>query len=193
MNKKFAAIGIATLVLASCMTSAQARVIGDPPIRPGMISTSSKNDAFIQKIVVETQLSARALTLSKNTKDLHNAINDLKQHVGKTWYVFSGSTPRGWDCSGLVLWTYQHLGFDLEHRATAQIESGRIVNKPKYGDLVGFRYTGGSKYYHVGIYLGNDLMLHSGGKPGDKTEVRSISGFAGKNSTVHYSRLIDTN
>lgn len=192
MNKKFAAIGLATLVFTSCMPSAQARVI-EKPINNIEVPASDIRSPFIQKIIDQKEFSVRALTLSENTKDLNSAMKKVKNHVNKTWYVFSGSTPSGWDCSGLVKWTYEHLGFDLYHGATRQIESGKIVSKPKYGDLVGFQYFGSSRYYHVGIYISDDLMLHSGGKKGDKTEFRSISDFAGNYSKVVYSRIIETN
>jgi len=191
MNKKIAAIGIVTLVLTSCMTSAQARVI-EMPINKIEITTAKSKSPFIQKIIAQKEFNTRALTLSKNTKDLNFAMNKLKQRIDKTWYVFSGSTPSGWDCSGLVLWTYGHLGFDLYHSATAQMEYGRQVKKPKYGDVVGFSYNGSSKFYHVGIYISDDLMIHAGGKKGDRTELKSISEFAGKHSKVAYTRLIDT-
>ncbi len=130
--------------------------------------------------------------LQQNLSDLTVAVENTKKYAGKTWYVFSGSTPQGWDCSGLVLWTYSHMGFDLYHSATAQMNSGYEVGEPKYGDIVGFKYHGASRFYHVGIYVSEDLMLHSGGKRGDKTELRSISNFAGDHSRVIYSRLVDT-
>jgi len=130
--------------------------------------------------------------LLQNLSDLTVAIENTEQYVGKTWYVFSGSTPSGWDCSGLVMWTYSHMGFDLYHSATAQMNSGYLIKEPKYGDIVGFKYNGASVYYHVGIYISEDVMLHSGGKRGDRTELRSISNFAGKHSSISYSRLVDT-
>jgi cell wall-associated NlpC family hydrolase len=73
------------------------------------------------------------------------------------------------------------------------MNSGHLVKHPKYGDIVGFKYPGASVYYHVGIYISDDTMLHSGGKRGDRTEFRSISNFAGNYSSVSYSRLVETN
>jgi cell wall-associated NlpC family hydrolase len=135
----------------------------------------------------------KAKEINKNTKDLRSAVSNAMFYIDKTWYVFSGSTPQGWDCSGLVMWTYAQLEIDLYHSATAQRDSGVLVSTPKFGDIVSFSWTGQQKSYHVGIYIDKDTMLHSGGKKGDKTELRSISGFAGKNSTVQYVRVIETN
>ena len=133
--------------------------------------------------------------LNENSKKINNVINELHSHVGKTWYVFSGSSPRGWDCSGLVRWTYAQIGIDLYHGATRQRNSGTIVAEPKAGDLVSFNYRGSIGAYHIGIYLSPDEMIHSGGKKGQRTEIISISDWAKDNnhSEVVYTRLIETN
>jgi cell wall-associated NlpC family hydrolase len=195
MNNKFATIATLALILTSCVTAATAQA-RTPEIASQsriMSDDGARLSPFMNKIVTDKQLNARTMTLSKNTKELNSAVYLTSRNVNKTWYVFSGSTPQGWDCSGLVKWTYDHLGFDLYHSATAQMNYGRIVKEPKYGDIVGFKYRGATVYYHVGIYISEDTMLHSGGKRGDKTEFRSISDFAGTYSSVSYSRLIETN
>jgi cell wall-associated NlpC family hydrolase len=101
----------------------------------------------------------------------------------------------GWDCSGLVRWTYGHLGINLRHSANTQRDSGTIVTEPKIGDIVSFNYRGSSSAYHSGIYLGPDEMIHSGGKPGDRTKIISISEWAedNNNSEIVYTRIIETN
>jgi cell wall-associated NlpC family hydrolase len=136
-----------------------------------------------------------AIVLNENTEKINNVINELHNHVGKTWYVFSGSSPRGWDCSGLVRWTYSNIGIDLYHGATTQRNSGTIVAEPKVGDLVSFNYRGSRGAYHIGIYLSPDEMIHSGGKKGQRTEIISISEWAKDNnhSEVVYTRIIETN
>jgi cell wall-associated NlpC family hydrolase len=194
MNNKFATIATLALILTSCVTAATAQA-RTPEISQSTFKShdGARLSPFINKIITDTQFNARALTLSKNTVDLHSAVYRTSKNINKTWYVFSGSTPQGWDCSGLVKWTYAHLGFDLYHSATAQMNSGNLIKEPKYGDIVGFKYRGASMYYHVGIYISDNLMIHSGGKKGDKTEFRSISDFAGTYSSVSYSRLVETN
>jgi cell wall-associated NlpC family hydrolase len=195
MNNKFATIATLALLLTSCVTSASAQA-ETPQITSQstfMSHDGARLSPFMNKVITDKQLNARTMTLSKNTKELHSAVYLTSQSVNKTWYVFSGSTPQGWDCSGLVKWTYAHLGFDLYHSATAQMNSGYSVRQPKYGDIVGFRYHGASSYYHVGIYISEDRMLHSGGKKGDKTEFRSISDFAGSYSAISYTRMVETN
>jgi cell wall-associated NlpC family hydrolase len=138
---------------------------------------------------------ARLEKVASDTKKLNETLILVKNQIGKTPWVFQGSSPRAWDCSGLVKWTYAQLGMDLYHSATWQRYLGEIVTEPKIGDLVSFNYKNYSSAYHIGIYIGPDEMLHSGGKPGDRTEIISIAEWAedNNNSDVVYTRLIETN
>lgn len=140
----------------------------------------------------KAQEEARQEALTLNTARLNEVVQSVTDRVGKTRYVFSGSTPRGWDCSGLVLWMYGELGVTLEHRASKQQSAGKAVEHPKLGDIIVFKYNGRDSSYHVGIYLYPDTMVHAGGGRGDTTQIVSISKFAGKHSEVTFRRIIDT-
>jgi cell wall-associated NlpC family hydrolase len=138
---------------------------------------------------------ARLKKIADDTATLNETLVLVKNQIGITRWVLGGSTPRAWDCSGLVTWTYNHLGIELRHSATTQRNSGTIVTEPKIGDLVSFNHRGWKNAYHIGIYLGPDQMIHSGGKPGDRTEIRSISDWSkvNGNSEVVYTRIVETN
>ena len=138
---------------------------------------------------------ARLEKIASDTKTLNETLVLVKNQIGKTPWVFQGSSPRAWDCSGMVRWTYAHLGLDLRHSASSQRLAGEVVTEPKIGDLVSFNYRSYGSAYHIGIYVGPDEMIHAGGKPGDRTEIRSISGWSkdNNNSEVTYTRLIETN
>ncbi|GAA3676309.1 hypothetical protein GCM10023081_13250 [Arthrobacter ginkgonis] len=71
-------------------------------------------------------------------------------------YVWGGSSPSGWDCSGFVQYVYGKAGISLPHNTTAIRTSGKFVrtSTPKVGDLV--YQNGGS---HVGIYIGDGKMI----------------------------------
>ena len=146
------------------------------------------------KAELEAEINRQA-KIKQDTENLNNTIELVKAQAGKTPWVFQGSSPRAWDCSGLVRWTYAQIGVDLYHSASTQRDSGTIVTEPKLGDLVSFNYRGWSRAYHIGIYLGPDQMVHSGGKPGDRTKIVSISEWAEDNnySEVVYTRIVETN
>jgi cell wall-associated NlpC family hydrolase len=153
-----------------------------------------KSDAEKKQDELEAEI-ARLEKVASDTKKLNETLVLVKKQIGKTPWVFSGSTPDAWDCSGLVMWTYSHLGVNLEHSATKQRLFGAIVTVPKIGDLVSFNYQSYGSAYHIGIYVGPDEMIHAGGKPGDRTEIVSIKRWAkgNGNSEVTYTRIIETN
>lgn len=149
-------------------------------------------------IIHEAELKAQAqavmlhqIRLQENTDKVNETINKLNTYVGKTWYVFSGNTPGGWDCSGLTMWFYEQLGITLEHRASKQQTAGTATSEPKPGDLVVFNYKGYKSAYHVGIYIGNGLMIHAP-KHGHLTRIENINDFAGNYSEVTYRTFIET-
>jgi cell wall-associated NlpC family hydrolase len=152
------------------------------------------SDAEKKQAELEAEI-ARLEKIASDTKTLNETLVLVKNQIGITPWVFQGSSTRSWDCSGLVKWTYAHLGLDLRHSASAQRLAGEIVTEPKIGDLVSFNYRSYGSAYHIGIYVGPDEMIHAGGKPGDRTEIRSISGWSKDNgkSEVTYTRLIETN
>lgn len=81
-------------------------------------------------------------------------------------YVSGGTTPRGFDCSGFAQYVFANLGIELNRPVAGQLENGVIIAKEdlQCGDLVFFQNTTGWGHFasHVGIYIGNGQMIHSG-------------------------------
>lgn len=129
--------------------------------------------------------------LHANYLKIQSAVAKVKKTAGKTWYVFSGTTPRGWDCSGLVRWTYEQMGVTLEHSATKQLYSGKHVKKPNVGDIVAFRHPGSSRSFHVGIYIGNGKVIHAY-YHGRSTVIQKVSDVQKENwgAKVTYVRIL---
>jgi cell wall-associated NlpC family hydrolase len=74
-------------------------------------------------------------------------------------YRWGGASPAsGFDCSGLVYWTYARLGIALPHSSYALYDQGRRISRSrmKAGDLLFFYGLG-----HVGIYIGRGRMVHA--------------------------------
>ncbi len=74
-------------------------------------------------------------------------------------YVWGGSGPNQFDCSGLVMWAFQQAGISLPHSSQALARGGQPVDQSQMqpGDLVTY-YSDAS---HVGIYIGNGMMVHA--------------------------------
>jgi cell wall-associated NlpC family hydrolase len=133
----------------------------------------------------------KASVAAENRRKLAAVVAKLERRIGKTWYVFSGSTPRGWDCSGMTRWAYQQLGVDIPHSATKQAGVGRKVTKPELGDIVLFGYKGSKSYYHAAMYVGSGVVIHAGFRRGTTTEKIPIWSPAFKGSRITFIRVID--
>ncbi|MDD3157511.1 NlpC/P60 family protein [Anaeromusa sp.] len=73
-------------------------------------------------------------------------------------YVFGGTTPYGFDCSGFTRYVFANAGIFLPRMADEQYDAGYSVSNPQPGDLVFFTtYTSGVS--HVGIYIGDDRFI----------------------------------
>jgi cell wall-associated NlpC family hydrolase len=126
----------------------------------------------------------------KNASKMKKVLTRLERTVGRTWYAFSGSTPAGWDCSGLVAWTYKQMGVRLPHSAAAQSVRGHFVNDPVPGDIVAYYYRGYSVASHTGIYIGDGKVIHAL-KPGTVTRVESAEdGVVSWSMYPRYVRII---
>ena len=111
---------------------------------------------------IDYQVPAEALTDS----EFAAIYKEAQKYVG-TPYVWGGSTPEtGFDCSGYVCWVYNQNGYDVG-RTTANglwNKSQHISEaEAKPGDLVFFEGTYDTPgKSHVGIYLGNGMMVSAG-------------------------------
>jgi cell wall-associated NlpC family hydrolase len=94
------------------------------------------------------------------------------RYVG-TPYVYGGTTPRGFDCSGYTRYVYARLGISLPRTANQQMLATERVSRSeaKPGDLVFF--VSGGRAYHNGIYAGNG-MLYDSPRSGKSVSKRAI-------------------
>lgn len=84
-------------------------------------------------------------------------------------YVHGGTTTRGFDCSGFTQYVFKKAGFDASRSLMLQMASGIIVAREdlQCGDLVIFSNTGGGGFAsHIGIYIGNNQIIHASSSRG---------------------------
>ena len=98
-------------------------------------------------------------------------ISYAKQFIGVR-YVWGGTSPNGFDCSGLVQYVYKHFGINLSRTTKTQINEGRSVgrNELQLGDLV-FPSSG-----HVTLYVGDGKVLHAP-QPGECVKISNLWSF----------------
>lgn len=101
------------------------------------------------------------------------AVNTARQYLGVP-YVWGGTTPRGFDCSGLVQYVYKQLGINISRTSYTQVNDGRAVAKDelKAGDLIFFANSKG--VHHVGIYIGDGQFIHAP-QTGDVVKIANLS------------------
>ena len=121
-----------------------------------------------------TQIAKATAVAKKAGKNYHLTEDDKKKLLdyakffkgGK--YVWGGTTPKGFDCSGYVQYLYKKHGINLPRTAWSQSKQGMPVTKNNLekGDLLFFLTDKkrGIPVTHVGIYIGNGEFIHAASK-----------------------------
>ena len=127
--------------------------------------TSSRETETSKNTTNETKKdeskSSTSNTKSTSTKG-EEIVAYAKTFLGKP-YVYGGSSPSGFDCSGFTSYVYKHFGYTLSRSAAGQASNGTKVEKSELqpGDLVIFKNNSLTKIGHVGIYIGDNKMIHA--------------------------------
>jgi cell wall-associated NlpC family hydrolase len=109
--------------------------------------------------------------------NVHGGVVGIAMRYLGVPYVWGGSTPRGFDCSGFVAYVFAQIGVSLPHSSYAMYGMGTPVSISQLqpGDLVFF--TGAS---HMGIYIGGGQFIHAP-HTGDVVKISSLSGYYSSN------------
>jgi peptidoglycan DL-endopeptidase LytE len=106
------------------------------------------------------------------SSDTNDLIGQAKSHLG-TPYVWGGSSPQGFDCSGFIYYVHNQTGKSINrYSSEGYYNRSYYIHTPKPGDLVFFENTYKKGISHMGIYLGNDQFIHAGD---NGVEITSLS------------------
>lgn len=145
--------------------------------------TKKKLDSAYQEAKSDFALLSAAQQSSMNEGDVTSvknagagaakkAIAFAMSQLGEP-YVYGGTGPDSWDCSGLVQKAYAAAGVSLPRVVGPQMAAGRSISAADLqpGDLVAY-----SSMSHIGIYLGGGKVIHAP-RPGKSVEITGLSGF----------------
>jgi len=99
-----------------------------------------------------------------NSKTKGEEIAEYAQKYVGYKYVLGGTSPKnGFDCSGLTYYVYKQFGYTISRSSRTQAKDGKEVSKDELqpGDLLIFKNQSLTAIGHVGIYIGNNKMVHA--------------------------------
>ena len=159
--------------------------VGD---KEGYISSSLLSDKRQETSRSMTKFREKTAEESNKTENTSNVASSgngssvvatANQDIGSR-YIYGGTAPSGFDCSGFTSYVYKKYGVSLSRTAAGQYSNGVAVSKGELqpGDLVMF---GKSGINHVGIYIGGGKMIHAANPSRGVTTDTINSGYYGTN------------
>ena len=122
----------------------------------------------------------------------YQIVEFAKKYIG-TPYVYGGSSPRGFDCSGFVSYVYKNFDIKLPRMSSSQAGQGQYIPNGKLmpGDLVFFDTSGrnNGRVSHAGLYIGNGNFIHSSNSNGHAVGINSLDTGYWKRAYVNGRRF----
>ena len=147
-------------------------------------TTSRDGESVTRENVKEETKENNSKSETSNNKTSTSKTNEIVEYAMKYLgcdYVYGGSSPKGFDCSGFTSYVYKKFGYNLSRSSGGQANDGTKVNKADLqpGDLVIYKNQSLTKIGHVGIYIGNNKMIHAS-EPGVGVTITDIDSKAHK-------------
>jgi len=131
------------------------------------IPTAAQTPAVRMGSAVQRRPFALWSESAHNVRD--SLVSVARAQLG-TRYVFGGTTPNGFDCSGLVRYVMASLKVELPRTAAQQANIGDEVStdpsRLRPGDLLTFGWRGKRGVSHIGIYVGEGRYIHASSRAG---------------------------
>jgi len=117
-----------------------------------------------QKLKVSKTVTPSTPVTSPTTTNVVPVVETAKTLLGIP-YVWGGSTPAGFDCSGFIHYVFNQAGTKIgRYSAEGYYSRSYYVDQPQVGDLLFFENTYKAGISHMGIYIGNNEFIHADAK-----------------------------
>lgn len=139
-------------LLANRLSAAMSKKVAQIQARENVLNSS----AYAQALAVFQKTGSYPAVAVRGDSVGAQALRWALTQLGKP-YVWGSAGPNSYDCSGLVMWAYAHVGISLAHFTGAQWNEGEHISRSQLqpGDLLFFFADIG----HVGMWIGNNLMV----------------------------------
>lgn len=122
--------------------------------------TSKKEETIVKEDITKQEEVKNQVSKKITGEEI---VAYAKKYLGYK-YVLGGASPKsGFDCSGFTYYVYKNFGYTISRTSKTQIKDGTEVKKSelKPGDLLIFKNQSLTAIGHVGIYIGDNKMIHS--------------------------------
>jgi cell wall-associated NlpC family hydrolase len=166
-KKATAPVALAAAVAGAAPSAAQAPLVPQtfgniaftgvvkPKPKPVVVKRAA---APVSRSTTRSAISATSTPASATAPSASTgSVVSIAASLAGIYYVYGGTTPAGFDCSGYTRYVFAKAGISLPRTAEQQRQATTPVTNPQPGDLVFF----GSPAHHVGIYAGNGTMWDS--------------------------------
>lgn len=142
---------------------------------PASITSTADKPAGTADAAESTETTETTDSTVSPSASASDIVSVAQQYLGVP-YVYGGSSPSGFDCSGFTMYVFAQVGISLPHGATSQLSYGTEVSRSNLqpGDLVFFQDYG-AVASHVGIYIGGDQFIHASSSSGNSRCVTTSS------------------
>src|SRR5262245_33313330 len=174
--RSLAAMALVILPLAGCASppaqadpaldtpvSVQAAQRSEPPAQPAneaadvppprVTGLDAEDDAALT-VSGRNAVVVYAVAVEEDENDIGAGAARHAQKLVGIPYVWGGNSPKGFDCSGLIQYSYARAGMEFPRATVTQRKASRAVSRASLrpGDLV-FFHIDGKRYSHIGIYI----------------------------------------
>ena len=153
------------LTVSSVTTTAAAAPVPAEPVVPAAPAAPAEPeqsaDLALGALGFEEELPAPVVT-AESTAAGNRIVETGRQYLGVP-YVWAGTSPSGFDCSGFVYYVFHECGYSTNRTAESLYTNGVAVDRENLipGDIICFTNGSGSYIGHVGIYIGDGKFIHA--------------------------------
>ena len=137
----------------------------------------------LEGYVFKTYLTTGSYTAGSSSEG-ERIVAKAKEYLGVP-YVYGGTSPSGFDCSGLVYYVFRQCGYSITRTASTQNGDGYYVSRSdlRPGDIIIFYNSAMSSIGHAGIYIGGNQFIHASSS-GGRVMISDLTGYY---NTHYYS------